>query len=464
MSKLFRLMTPLYAPEDMGGGGGSETRILPSGDSKEDMIDFLADDGDDNETIDLEGEGKGKKEPKEKPAPKGEKKDKETPDDDEIPAEDEEDSEGETEDDELAEIEAELEEPSEEQLELVTPVRRREILKKYPQLFKDFPYLEKAYYREQQFTEIFPTIEDAKAAGEKGEVLDRFEKDLMSGNAETVLKAVQQTNPKAFMKMVDDYLPTLSRVDEKAYFHVLGNVTKHTIIAMVNEARRLGVGQGNDGQPLPGTALQQAAHLVNQFVFGSSEFQPPTNLSREDKPEDNSREKQISEREQGFIRQQFESARGDLNTRVNNTLRNTIDANIDPKSSMSDYVRKNASRDALDSLETLINQDGRFKTLVDKLWEKAFESNFSRESVDRIRSAYVSKAKTLLPSVIKKARNEALRGMGKRVKDDSEEETTSRRGPVPAGRPRSQSQNTGKIRDAKDIPAGMSTLEFLNSD
>src|SRR6188508_1980225 len=83
--------------------------------------------------------------------------DESTPDDDE-------------EDDELKEIEEELAGPKEEDLELTTPVRRKEILAKYPKLFKDFPYLEKAYYREQQFTEINPTIEDARVASEKAKI------------------------------------------------------------------------------------------------------------------------------------------------------------------------------------------------------------------------------------------------------------------------------------------------------
>lgn len=445
---MFKLSPELLHPEDAGAGSGGARTIGGPGDmSKEDMIDFMAEDDSPDETINLEEE-------KEKPAPKKKEKEKE-PEPEEEPSEEESsDEEDESEEvDELAEIEAELEEPSEEQLELVTPVRRRDILKKYPNLFKEFPYLEKAYYREQQFTELLPTIEDAKAAVEKSEVFDNFERDVMSGNTETVLKAVKESNPSGFLKLVDDYLPTLARVDEQAYFHVLGNVTKHTIVTMVQEARRT-----NNEQ------LQQAAHLLNQFVFGTSDFQPPRNLAKEQKPEDNTRERQLTEREQGFIRQQFEGTRNDLNTRVNNTLRNTIEANIDPKQSMSDYVRKNASREALESLETLINQDARFKSLVDKLWENAYKSNFSRDSVDKIRSAFVSKAKTLLPSVIKKARNEALRGMGKRVKEDTDE-STPRRGPVPAGRPRSQeSRPTGKIRDAKDIPKGMSTLEFLNSD
>lgn len=446
-------------PETPAGGGGASTTIGGTGDmSKQDMIDFLGSDDDKPEIIDLE---EGKEKGKDKDKEKGKEKEKEG---DEIPDEGDEEVEEEIEEaDELAELEEELEPPSEEQLELVTPVRRKEILKEYPDLFKKFPYLEKAYYREQQFTELLPTIADAKAAVEKSEILDRFESDLMSGSTETVLNAVKATNPNGFYKIVDDYLPTLAKVDEKAYYHVIGNLTKHTIVSMVQEARRLGVQMDAEGKPQPGVALQNAALLLNQFVFGTTDFKPPTQLSNQEKPEDNTREKQLAEKEQNFIRTQFENTRNDLNTRVNNTLKNTIDAHIDPKKSMTDYVRKNAARDTMDNLERVINQDTRFKALLDKLWEKAFADGFTKESTDRIRSAYVSKAKTVLPALLKKARNEALRGTGHRVREDNDS-SDNKRGPVPAGRPRSQERQSGKVKEAKDIPKGMSTLEFLNSD
>jgi len=462
MLQLFNLPKLLFSPDaPTGTGGGSSTTISGGGDmSKEDMINFLGEDDNKEEVIDLE---EGKEKGKDKDKEKGKEKDKEEtqiPDEDD--RESEEDEEEIEEADELKELEEEIEPPSEEQLELVTPVRRKEILKKYPSLFKDFPYLEKAYYREQQFTELLPTIEDAKTAVEKSQVLDRFESDLMSGSTETVLKAVRETNPNGFYKIVDDYLPTLAKVDEKAYYHVIGNLTKHTIVSMIQEARRLGVQADAEGKPQPGVALQNAALLLNQFVFGTTEFKPPSQLANNEDPKENSREKQLAEKEQTFIRTQFENTRNDLNTRVNNTLKNTIDANIDPKKSMTDYVRKNAARDCMDNLEKVINQDSRFKALLDKLWEKAFADGFSKESSDRIRSAYVSKAKTVLPALLKKARNEALRGTGHRVREDNEEST--RRGPVTPGRPRSQERNTGKIKEAKDIPRGMSTLDFLNSD
>jgi hypothetical protein len=396
----------------------------------EDVIDFLGAE-DEPEVLDLP-----KPKPTKVPPSEGDARDEEV--------------EGE-EPDELAELEQELEPPTEEQLELVTPVRRREILSKYPQLFKDFPYLEKAYYREQQFTELLPTIDDARAAVEARDVLNRFEADVMNGNTEKILKAVKQDSPNGFAKIVDDYLPALARVDEQAYFHVIGNATKHTIIAMVREARA----SNNE-------ALQSAAQILNQFVFGTSDWKAPTNLAKEE-PKDSGKSELDRERQE-FRTQKFESARGDLNTRINNTLSNTIDANIDPKKSMTDYVRKNASREAMEMLSTVLDKDSRFVALKDKLWEYAFRNNFNRESVERIKSAYLSRAKTLLPTVIKKARIDALKGLGKRV--DDEEDKAPNKSPLPMGRPRSSesSNKGGKIKDAKDIPKGMRTIDFLNSD
>jgi hypothetical protein len=436
MSKLSSI-PQFFAPETVAPPTSASSTTPNTGMGKEDVIDFLAGEDETPETIDLTP-GKDKTPPagKKEAIPEGKE-------DEEIETEEL------SEEDELAEIERELQGPTEEQLEFVTPVRRKEILAKYPSLFKDFPYLEKAYYREQQFTEITPTIEDAKIAVQKAETLDKFESEIMGGSTETILKAVREENPDGFYKLVDDYLPTLARVDERAYMHVLGNVTKHTIVAMIKEARN----SNNE-------ALQNAAALLNQFVFGSTTYTPPTNLSK-DTPQQREQENKVSQREQEIIQNQFQSVNTDINTRVNNTLKNTIDQHIDPRGTMSDYVKRNATRDAMDSLNGLLEKDSRFKNLSDRLWESAFKENFSKQSLDRIKSAYLSKAKTLLPSVIKKARTEALRGTGHRVKND-EEETTPKRGPVPAGTPRSSTP--GKIKSAKEIPREMSTLDFLNSD
>lgn len=414
---------PLKAPVD--------TTVDEKPFTKQDTIELLEEPDEEVEKLDL-----GEVKPKGKDNEEVKEKEEEDEDEEELTLENE--------------LEQELEEPTEEQLELVTPVRRADILQKYPKLFKDFPYLEKAYYREQQFTELLPTIEDAKTAVEKSNVLDKFEADLIKGNTETVLKSVKAADENSWNKIVDDYLPALSRIDTQAYHHVIGNVIKHTIISMVNEAKT----SENE-------TLQAAAHILNQFVFGTSDFKAPTRLSSNDKPE-KTEDNKISERERQFTQKQFESSRDDLNSRVNSVLKSTIDANIDPKESMSPYVKKNASREAMESLTDAINKDSRFKVLLDKLWENAFKNDFRKDSVDRIKSAYLSKAKTLLPAVIKRSRNEALKGIGKRVKeedDDSNDESITEKSVKRQST--SHSSNSDRKEEKKGPTKPMRTVDYF---
>lgn len=455
---MFRLfnnlnLTPFFAPPE---STPTPTPTPSGGMGKEDIIEFLGGDDDAPEVIDI----KDKKDEKDKGKKEGKKKEEEDDDskddDEKLESKDDNDDEDDEVEKELKDLEDELEEPDEDKLELTTPVRRREILKKYPKLFEDFPYLEKAYYREQQFTELLPTIKDAKEAVDKSKTLDNFENDLMAGNTERILMAVKQNAPKSFAKVADAYMSTLAKVDEKAYHHVLGNTIKNTIIAMVEEGNR------SDN-----VALRNAAAIVNQFVFGSSKFEPPTTLSdgKEDKSEDNVRETELQKRERDFVRKKFNTSKDDLDSRVNNSLKATIEAHIDPKDSMSDYVKRNASREAIETVNDLIKKDTRFGVLVDKLWQKAMEEDFSKSSVDRIKSAFLSKAKTLLPTVIKKARNEALRGMGKRVVDKDDSDKTDKSEKTTRSEKSKNDQPRSRNSDGKSaVPKGMSTLEYLMSD
>ena len=327
---------------------------------------------------------------------------------------------------------------ADEELEIVAPVKRKEILKKYPNLFKEFPYLQTAYYREQQYTEILPTIDDAKEAVTKAKEFDNFQQKLLKGDTETLLKTVKDQNPEAFNKIADDYLTTLSKVDNNAYYHVLGNVMKNAVISMVREAR-----SSKNGD------LEAAAEILNQFIFGTNQISEPTKLSS-DKPKDDT----VEQERRQFMTERFESVRDDLQTRVSNVLKATISQHIDPKAQMTDYLRNTAVKDSMDTVVQLIDKDTRFRSVLDKLWEKAFQEKFSKASTDRIRSAYLSRARTLLPAVIKSKRSEALKGLGK-----VREEKPERKGPIAPGRTSSNSAQ----KSQKDI-SKMSTLDIFNMD
>lgn len=350
----------------------------------------------------------------------------------------------------------EEETPPEEDLELtaedlITPVRRKEILAKYPDLFKTFPYLEKAMYREQQYTEILPSLEDAKLAVEKSNRLDVFEDSVLKGSTATVLKSVKESDPKAFGKIVDSYLDDLRNVDQAAYAHVITSTMKQLITGMVGEARKINSEE-----------LGKAAVIVNQFLFGRSEFTPPEKFTKEE-PVNEEAEQLKTERMQ-FVQERLDATINDLGSRTDNAIKSTININIDPKNLMTPYVKKNAINDAFQEVDRIIRSDTRFQAMKNKLWERAMQSNFSKVATDQIKNAYLSYAKTVLPAAIKKARIEALKGMGKRVDDTPENESRNRKGPVPAGRSSSPSSDRGKGSEKPSIPRGMTTLDFLNSD
>jgi hypothetical protein len=123
---------------------------------------------------------------------------------------------------------------------------------------------------------------------------------------------------------------------------------------------------------------------------------------------------------------------------------------------MSDYVKKNITKECLDSVHSLIGQDKTFRAHLDKLWESAFRSNYSPESLSAIRKAYISKAQGLLPSAIRKARQEALGSKSSKVKEG---ESRVNRSPIRPGRT-ATSTSSGK----RSIPKGMTDMEFLLSD
>lgn len=408
---------------------------MPSNDVVDDKItpqsilNVLNDESDEKETK-SDDKTEDKNEPEVKPLKLADEDDEKTEDDEEK-VELSEDEDDETE-----------EEPVDE---LITPPRRKEILAKYPQLFKDFPYLAAAYYREQQFTEILPTIEDAKEAVEKANSLTKFEADLMKGSNQSVLKSVRDNDEAAFARLVDNYLPSLKNVDERAFNHVVGDVINSVIYTMAQEAH------ANSNEK-----LQEAALILNQFITGSSQYKPKGKFSGNTMQTEEAKS-EVSQERQQFLQEKFESAKEELDTRTTNVLKSTVSQHIDPKGVMSDYVKKNAIKESIEQLESTLASDSRFRVVLNKLWEKAAKDGFSKSSQDAIKTAYLSRAKSLLPSIIQKSRNEALRGMGKRVVDNKETNSV-----------RKTESNTRSVSTSKadtKIPArNVKTIDFLNQD
>jgi hypothetical protein len=381
---------------------------------------------------------------------KSEKKEIKEPKETKTPKEDSDESDDDLELSEPEEDEEKLDLSKEDDLEIEAPPRKKEILKKYPELFKDYPFLEKMMYRDREMMQLFGSFDDAKELAEKADVFNSFEQQLLAGDTKEILKEVKATDEKAFNIIVDEYLPTLAAVDREAYFHVVGNLNKRLIMEMVEEANST----GNED-------LKQAALLVNQFVFGKSKFEAPTR--RSPAKVENEAKNEVEQERLALVKERFETSRDELQTKVDNTLRATISDYIDPRGTMSPYVKKNAIADAMKILQNSIAADPTVPKNLDNLWRAAFNNKFSKETLNRIQSFYLSKAKGNLKNAILKARVEALkdaapREVRGRETDDEEESPRQQRRTIPTGRP---SQSKGKSNGPQK---GESVTDFFMRD
>lgn len=421
VNAMLKLQFPSFYPPEVSSTGEVSKPISPK--TADDINDLFKE-------LDNEPE----KEVKEVKKPKEDKEDKE--DDDKSGAEGDEDDEL-----ELKEPDEEIEKldlKDDENLDIEAPPRKKEILKEFPEIFKKFPFLEKMMYRDREYTELFGSFDDAKEVAERSEIFSSFESQLLAGNTEEILKNVKEVDEKAFNKIIDDYLPTLAKVDKEAYLHVTGNLNKRLIMEMVQDAK-----DGNDDD------LMQAALIVNRFIFGTAKFSAPTLRVAK---EDTSKQDEVEQERLSFVKERFESARDDLQTQVDNTLRATITDYIDPKGVMSAYVKKNAVADAMKILTKSIADDSSVGTNLKKYWQTAFDTKFSGESLKRIKSFYLSKAKGNLKNAIIKARTEALKDLPARKSsqenDEQEEVETSRRPArtITPGRPSTPKSKNGMTK------------------
>ena len=382
-----------------------------------------------SEDDDKEAEVKDKKEVKDKDEKDDEEgKDKEDEEDDK-----DDDGEGEADEDEEDKIDLK----SDEEIEIDAPPRKKELLKAFPDIFKKFPFIEKMLYRDQQYTQMFGSFDEAKEISDKASTLDDYEQQLMSGNSVSLLTDVHQNDPKAFSKIALNILPTIKQIDGNAYKEIVGDLI-----------RRLTHSMHSTGESKKDEDLKTAAALVNGYVFGDEKVEAPK--ARETEKED-----ELSKREREFNDRRRVTNVNDISLKVGNTLKNTVSEYIDQKNQMSSFEKRGAIKEVLELVDEEIGRDTMFRRMLDKLWVAAEHDNYSKNSLDRIRSTYLGRAKPLLSSSIKKVRAEILRDKKPTrhlsSKDDDNDDKDNRKGPIKVGRTAASKGGKSQMKEGESI-------------
>ena len=361
-----------------------------------------------------------------------------------------------SEDDKEEDRELKLDEDNEDELELSRIPKRQEIKAAYPDIFKKFPALDHIIQREHAFAEVFPSIADAKSAKESVEQFNYFQRELLNGDIEGVLKSVKTVNPKAFDKITAGLLDSLVKIDPNSHLGITHQVSKGVLNYIHSAATNTLKKNPEDKRA---QQLQIASELIHEALYDSSEVTPFKGVKTEE--EINPELAKLNTERQQFERTRYEVAFNTVSSKMNIVLTNAVTRDIDTKNILPPYVKHNVIRDVMSELDRQLVGDTRFRGLIDKLWLKARESSYSDTALNNIQTALKEKAKTILPGIMRAKKGEAMKGLTSH-RDDKRELPRNDKEELRAPR----KETTLNRRDSdRNVPRqGESNLDFLMRD
>lgn len=378
----------------------------------------------------------------------------ETPEEEEITEEKPEDF--------IEEEEEEEEESKEEELEpeiSTHPFDRpslKSVEEKFPGLLKAFPALRDMYFREAEYSKLFPTVEDAKEADENNTAFNSIRESIFNGNGSQLFSAIKEVGEKDLEKFSTTLLPTLFQTHPKAFWRAANPLVEDIAKNMFNKGKK----EGNE-------SLQNAALYLSDYFFGNTEIAEGKKTSIE-KIEDNT---EVNKEREKFDNEKGTAFRTSVETDVRSQLVKLIEghdpktgkARLDPDSVFSDFIKNTIIDRVISDLGTQLTSDKDHIKFMDSLWASSKRNGRTDKDKARIISAYLARAKSLIPSLRGKYVSEAL-GQKTRVaskKKDQVEDISSRRDSGTLGR---GSNGANKNYNPKSIDYSKTSDEDILND
>lgn len=349
----------------------------------------------------------------------------------------------------------ELQENDEDEDKVKEPEKKRDYLpherptltdirKEFPDFFKKFPQMEHMLFREKEYTELFPTVSEAKDAAEASEALQDFRDDLFTGNGEKFVSALKDQGE--LTKFGKNFITNLQKTDQQAYWNAITPTFENVVRAFYREGQRR-----NDA------SLVASAENLSIYLFDTDEVaQGKKTFVKDEVKTDPQVARERTEWEREKSNTFTISVREDIFDGLKNEIR-IENQSLTPK------MKSLLTADIISEVDAVIKKDVGHMKYVQSLWNKA-KGDYSSEIKSKIISAYLERAKSLVPSIRRRLLSEAL---GSSVveterKREISDRTQNRREPGSQGKP---SGNTVKNHSAKSVDWNSTTdMDFLSDN
>lgn len=275
----------------------------------------------------------------------------------------------------------------------------KEIVKKYPEFFKDFPHLRHIVFHEKEYREIFPTVDDAKEAIERLEDFDTLRESLSSGTPEdiiNVIDSIKGLGDEVISKFSTNFLSSVRKIDQDLYYQVITPEIVNFTRSMFNAGLR------NENDNLKNAALVAAQHFFGNQKIASGEQDVKLPI-KETKKDDS-----IERERQSFKQERYTTFYNDVVIDSNHRMSSLIANGLDPKNNLSDGMKEVIIEKVQKEIDKILGDDSIHKSRMNSLWKKANGDNFSTLHKSKIISAYLEAAKEIMPRIRSKVKSSIL--------------------------------------------------------
>lgn len=283
----------------------------------------------------------------------------------------------------------------------------RDIKGKYPDFFKTFPDLRDAFFREREYTKIFPTIEDAKEVAAIANSFADISDNLLNGNPAKLLQDLQGANEQAFDEVAEKFLPTVFQLNEKTFYRVVNPLIEKFVQGMATAATKAG-----------DENMRRAALYVGKYMTG--EFKIP------DTPRDkNPDARKLDDEKRNFYTERAREGENAIKSELVESLMSEINESLGEDEDLTDFMRQSVGQEILKKANDAVAQDPQHMALMQSLWRRWAKNGMTSGDKKKIVDAYLSRIRKVLPSTTEKVMMNALKkkiGKKKVVKETSQQD------------------------------------------
>lgn len=339
----------------------------------------------------------------------------------------------------------------------------KKLKEKFPELAKtpEFKALRDAYFREAKLNSVFNDLDEAKEAAENNATFIKINDEILNkGSVDGLLGSIKEANPEALKKVSLSILDSIAKLDSNLYAEVISPVVRKLARNIYNEGKKQ-LSRNKDSEDAK--ALMGTARNIMQWAFDDPDLvdkeEPTVKAASTDEKTD--KEKELEEREQKIAARDYGVALNTCSTNLDRHLTKVISEGLDPKEELTEFVRDQIVEKIKKEIEGQVSSDKSHLKKMQGLWSIAQKNGYDKNSLSRIISAYLERAKPIIPRLRNTYKSRAL---GRRVKEEEQQENIKI---VKGGRSGNPPQRDGKIRlgsvDSKKIDYRNTSDEDLMS-